>query len=473
MSPMTLGSFRQTLLCGVAAGAVAMQAEAAFVGFMVVTSPAASGGENLIRYEVFAEFNGPTDTVLNVFNLRSLGSTTISTEDATGFWHKDNSGYSGGVLSQQFGTWAPQLTGSATTNRPFDSFLLIGGNPTFTNGTAATGSWPTPPGWDRPDLPVVQPSDIGWFNGNPTNNQGRVGVAPNTANFVKVAQFVLSEGHLSKVYSLSIAYTNGAGGSIVFDTGCIALNLAGCIEQTFYRDFDADGFGRAASGTVVATVAPPGFVSNNLDCNDSDAAINPNTVWYRDLDGDGFGFAGSGTQTQCVQPSGHVINNLDCDDSNAAINPNTIWYRDVDGDGYGSSDDGMLNQCPQPPGFVLNPSDNCPSIANSDQADCDRDSVGDACEIADGQSSDCDGNGVPDSCDIAAGESDANLNGVIDACELARGDLNLDGVINGADLALLLSIWGSSNPPTGDLNGDGSVGGADLTILLSNWGVAP
>ncbi|MBX3354432.1 MAG: hypothetical protein KF724_01895 [Phycisphaeraceae bacterium] len=47
------------------------------------------------------------------------------------------------------------------------------------------------------------------------------------------------------------------------------------------------------------------------------------------------------------------------------------------------------------------------------------------------------------------------------------GDLNGDGVVNGADIALLLGNWGGSG--TGDLNGDGTVDGSDLAILLGNW----
>jgi len=47
-------------------------------------------------------------------------------------------------------------------------------------------------------------------------------------------------------------------------------------------------------------------------------------------------------------------------------------------------------------------------------------------------------------------------------------DLNCDGVVNGADLGLLLTGWGTSGP--GDLNGDGIVGGSDLGALLSAWG---
>jgi hypothetical protein len=53
------------------------------------------------------------------------------------------------------------------------------------------------------------------------------------------------------------------------------------------------------------------------------------------------------------------------------------------------------------------------------------------------------------------------------------GDLNCDGVVDGADLLILLSAWGQCADPgncPADMNGDGSVDGADLLILLSNWG---
>jgi len=47
------------------------------------------------------------------------------------------------------------------------------------------------------------------------------------------------------------------------------------------------------------------------------------------------------------------------------------------------------------------------------------------------------------------------------------GDLNGDGLVNGADLGLLLSNWGGTG--IGDLNVDGDVNGADLGLLLSAW----
>lgn len=50
------------------------------------------------------------------------------------------------------------------------------------------------------------------------------------------------------------------------------------------------------------------------------------------------------------------------------------------------------------------------------------------------------------------------------------GDLNGDGVVNGADLGQLLSEWGPCAGCVSDLNGDGVVNGADLGSLLSSWG---
>jgi hypothetical protein len=84
---------------------------------------------------------------------------------------------------------------------------------------------------------------------------------------------------------------------------------------------------------------------------------------------------------------------------------------------------------------------------------------------------------MPDSCEIVAGALDKDADGVLDECEFARGNFDLDGIVGGADLAVLLSVeapsdgtWGVTNAPFGDLNGDGIIAGADLAIFLGNWG---
>ena len=53
-----------------------------------------------------------------------------------------------------------------------------------------------------------------------------------------------------------------------------------------------------------------------------------------------------------------------------------------------------------------------------------------------------------------------------------NADLNHDGVVNGADLGILLGEFGLQHPHIGDLNFDGQVNGADLGLLLGLWSQA-
>ncbi len=52
-------------------------------------------------------------------------------------------------------------------------------------------------------------------------------------------------------------------------------------------------------------------------------------------------------------------------------------------------------------------------------------------------------------------------------------DLNDDGVVNAADLALLLGAWGMGPGNPADFTGDGFVNAADLALLLGAWGPCP
>ena len=51
------------------------------------------------------------------------------------------------------------------------------------------------------------------------------------------------------------------------------------------------------------------------------------------------------------------------------------------------------------------------------------------------------------------------------------GDLDENGVVNGADLGILFVQWGG--PGTADFDGTGTVNGIDVGIMLSNWGTCP
>jgi len=93
---------------------------------------------------------------------------------------------------------------------------------------------------------------------------------------------------------------------------------------------------------------------------------------------------------------------------------------------------------------------------------------------------DCDGNGVLDACDLLNGAvDDSNANGIIDRCEfVCSADIApegaIDGVVDFADLQLLLQQWGTECPCTADVwpwpLGDGVVDVSDLLQLLEEWG---
>ena len=51
-----------------------------------------------------------------------------------------------------------------------------------------------------------------------------------------------------------------------------------------------------------------------------------------------------------------------------------------------------------------------------------------------------------------------------------NADLNGDGNVNAADLAMLLGSWGPCAGCPADFNGDDQVDAFDLAQLLGNWG---
>lgn len=87
------------------------------------------------------------------------------------------------------------------------------------------------------------------------------------------------------------------------------------------------------------------------------------------------------------------------------------------------------------------------------------------------EAGDCDENQIADACEIASGDArDDNVNGIPDGCEapIVLGDLDGNGVVDGADLGLLLQAWGETGGPA-DLDQSGIVDGGDLGVLLGAW----
>jgi hypothetical protein len=141
--------------------------------------------------------------------------------------------------------------------------------------------------------------------------------------------------------------TEGTEGQVLKMVGGIPVWSDPVQFITFYKDTDGDGYGNNDEQLIVlsGSTAPNGYVSNNTDCNDTDATINPATVWYLDADADNYAVS---TTTQCDNPGpGYtqtVLTLGDCIDNDAAINPVTIWYLDADGDNYAVS----KTQCANP-----------------------------------------------------------------------------------------------------------------------------
>jgi hypothetical protein len=213
---------------------------------------------------------------------------------------------------------------------------------------------------------------------------------------------------------------------------------------------------------------------NNCSGNENDASDA--TTWYSDSDSDSYGDDGEFTNA-CAQPSGYIVDNTDCNDINAAINPGAAetcdgtdnncsgdesdasdavtYYADGDTDTFGDALD-SVSACAQPGGYVVDNTD-CDDLAATTYP-----GAVETCH--DGTDADCDGADSNSACDmdlsgaeaIVYGETNLDLMGY----SVAAGDINGDGIDDiltggrldddaGADAGAAYVLFG---PVTGTVN---------------------
>lgn len=281
-----------------------------------------------------------------------------------------------------------------------------------TDGTAPTAQCQDISVWLNSVTPAVtiapQQVNQGSFDNCTTVNL--VSVSPNT--------FDCNNTGANSV-TLTVEDADGNSGT------CTATVTVNANAVTCYADNDGDGFGDTASSQVFCNFCGTGYVDNDEDCDDTNAAISGGTTEICDgidndcdgmidegfdVDGDGYStcmgdcndsnpniYPGAtevcdGADNNCdgtvdegfdTDGDGYTICGGDCDDSDPSVNPGAIEVCDgVDNNCDGVVDEGCANLDLDGDGY---------SVVAGDCDDNDASVNPGATEICDGIDNDCDG----------------------------------------------------------------------------------
>ncbi len=228
------------------------------------------------------------------------------------------------------------------------------------------------------------------------------------------------------------------------DTGLIDTHVepVDADEDGFAADEDCDDTDAAVNPDATETCDG---IDNDCDglIDDDDPGVGGRATWYADADGDGYGNAGFSTEA-CEAPVGHVADSGDCDDGDAAFHPGadesdctdpadyncdgSVGHADVDGDGFAACEDcDDTVATTSPLGTEV-----CDGVDNDCDGDTDEDDAADAATWY----GDADGDGFGDgsspvsACEAPSGHVDDDTD-----CDDSLSAVNPDGVesCNGVD----------------------------------------
>jgi len=250
-----------------------------------------------------------------------------------------------------------------------------------------------------------------------------------------------------------------AGSQLIDSSQIVSIRASGVSDEVFVNWVVPEGsFNIRVDITRVNADKQP--ISDENPANDS--ALTGMFVPEKDTDGDGV-----------------VDKNDNCPN---ASNPDQA---DVDGDKIGDvcdsddDNDGLTDERERQIGTnpvdpdtdddgVLDGQDNCPLVANPNQADKDKDGTGDACDSVDNSApsapADTDRDGVPDSRDNCrnvanASQTDTDRDGTGDACD---SDDDNDSLTDTKEKEI------GTIPTNPDTDGDGVLDGKDNCPLVAN-----